>query len=417
MRVCACEKEMTMKDTALYEQLLGLQAPWFVQTVDVDMVAQEIRVRVGLQPQVWADPTCASGRAHVHGWHERRWRHLDTCQMRTIIVARVPQLKYSDGTVEELSVPWAGRYERISTLMQAFVLKLLQACSNTQRVAELTGLSWDSVNDILRRAVARGLQRRTEAPVMHLGLDEKSIERGHSYATVLTDIDARRVLEVVPGRTLQAARTALNSLSQAQRHTVRAVAMDMWPAYMGAARDCVPQAEVVHDRFHVSKYLNEAVDRVRRQEHKQLARAGSRVLSGTKYDWLRRWADGRSAEAVQFRALHRLNLKTSRAWRYKESFVPFWAYRSTACAKRFFDSWAASAMRSRLPPLKAVVTLLRGHQAGLLAYSRHGITNACAEGFNSVIQLLKTNARGFRNFENYRARILFACGKLEMAFD
>jgi transposase len=335
--------------------------------------------------------------------------------MRTVIVARVPQLKYSDGSVEELSVPWADRYERITTLMQAFVVQLLQACPNLQRVAELTGLSWDSVNTILRRAVERGLQRRTEQPVARLGLDEKSIERGHRYATVLTDIDGRRVLDVVPGRTCEAASAALGTLSTAQRQAVQAVALDMWPAYMSAVKACLPQAELVHDRFHISKYLGEALDKVRRQEHRQLARLGTSPLKGTKYDWLRTWADGRSSEAVQFRAVHRLNLKTSRVWRYKESFLQFWSYRYQACAKRFFDSWAASAMRTRIEPLKEVVRLLRRHEAGLLAYSRHGITNACAEGFNSVIQLLKANARGFRNFENYRARILFMCGKLQLA--
>ena len=71
-------------------------------------------------------------------------------------------------------------------------------------------------------------------------------------------------------------------------------------------------------------------------------------------------------------------------------------------------------MRSRLEPVKKVVRMLGRHEEGLLNYSRHCISNACAEGFNSAIQLIKANARGFRNFTNYRARILFHCGKLEM---
>ena len=71
-------------------------------------------------------------------------------------------------------------------------------------------------------------------------------------------------------------------------------------------------------------------------------------------------------------------------------------------------------MRSRLEPIKKIVKMLRRHVQGLLSYSRHRITNASAEGFNSAIQLIKANARGFRNFNNYRARILFQCGKLDM---
>ena len=99
-----------MKDTALYEQLLGLKAPWSVNSVDLSIADQRVVVEVVLKPgQVWADPTDATKRAHINGWTERQWRHLDTCQFETLIKARVPQLKYSDGTVEELAVPWAER--------------------------------------------------------------------------------------------------------------------------------------------------------------------------------------------------------------------------------------------------------------------------------------------------------------------
>ena len=189
--------------------------------------------------------------------------------------------------------------------------------------------------------------------------------------------------------------------------------MDMWPAYMSAARQCVPQADIVHDKFHVSKYLGEAVDALRKQEHRRLSQAGSSPLKGSKWAWLKKYPDGRSAEAVSFRALNQLNLKTSRAWCIKENFSQFWSYRYKGAAKRFFKVWSNNAMRSKLEPVKKVVKMLRHHEQGLLNFSQHRISNACAEGFNSAIQLIKANARGFRNFTNYRARILFHCGKLD----
>ena len=328
----------------------------------------------------------------------------------------MPQLKYSDGTVAELAVPWAERYSRVTTLMEGFVIKLLEACPNTTSVCDLTRLSWGTVNAIMVRAVERGMLRRSEEDVPYLGLDEKSTERGHSYASILTDIERSRVLDVVRGRSLQATETLLCTLSPTQRESVKAVAMDMWPAFMSGVRSCMPHADIVHDRFHVAKYLGDAVDAVRRAEHRLLAKAGQSPLTGSKWAWLKSYADGRSAEAVSFRALNQLNLKTSRAWSIKETFTQFWAYRYPAAAKRFFDAWAGNAMRSRLEPVKKVVRMLRRHETGLLNYSRHRISNACAEGFNSAIQLIKANARGFRNFENYRARILFHCGKLEMCF-
>src|SRR3989338_163888 len=405
-----------MKDTALYEHLLGLKTPWSVKSVDLSLADPRVVVEVVLKPgQVWTDPTDSTKRAHINGWTERQWRHLDTCQFETLIKARVPQLKYSDGTVEELAVPWAERYSRVTLLMEAFVVKLLQACPTTQGVCELTRLAWSTVNNIMVSAVERGMLRRSEEDVPYLGLDEKSSERGHTYVSILTDIDRSRVLDLVPERKLEAAKSLLGTLSPAQRASVKAVAMDMWPAFMSAVQTCLPQADIVHDRFHVSKYLGEAVDTVRRQEHRSLALAGTSPLTGSKWAWLKNYADGRSSEAVSFRALNQLNLKTSRAWRIKETFTQFWCYHYTGAAQRFFDAWSNNAMRSRLEPIKKVVKMLRRHLTGLLNYSEHRINNACAEGFNSAIQLIKANARGFRNFTNYRARILFHCGKLDMS--
>ena len=405
-----------MNSKQLYKEMLGLQGSWYIKSVTLSKEIKQVTVEVALRKGlVWADPTNRTARAHINGWTERQWRHLDTCQFKTIIKARVPQLKYSDGTVKELPVPWADRYARVSLSMEAFVVELLQACPNIKSVCSLTDLSWKTVDTIMKKAVERGLTRRAQVPMEHLGLDEKSIEKGHSYASILTDVSGSRVLNLVRGRTQEAAQELLETtLSQEQRAAIEAVAMDMWPAYMGAVRETLPKASIVHDKFHVVKYLNESVDQVRRREHRAMSAAGFSPLVGTKYSWMRNFKDKRSSEAVEFRALHQMNLKTSRAWTIKETFAHFWTYHSISAASSFFTEWSNNAMRSKLEPVKKVVKMLRRHLDGLLNYTRYHITNATAEGFNSVIQLIKTNARGFRSFESYRARILFHCGKLDL---
>jgi transposase len=404
-----------MKDTQLYEQLLGLNKPWSVDRVELELEQKRITVHVQCeQGTVWGDPETGQDRAHVHGWAERSWRHLDTCQFETRIVAKVPRLKFKSGRVEDATVPWAERYSRITVMMEAFVVRLLQAAANVSRVTKLIKLDWHTVNEVMRRAVQRGLERRGEEAVPYVGMDEKSFLRGQNYATVLTDITGSRVLEVQPGRKLEDAKKVLSCLSPAQRQGVRAVALDMWPGYMSAAREMLGHADLVHDKFHISKYLNEAVDQVRRKEHKRLLWKGDTTLSGTKFAWLKGLPDKRCAEAVAFRHLYHANLHTSRAWALKESFAAFWDYRSPKAAQRFFNSWSTRAMRSRIEPMKKVTLMLRRHVNGLLNYTKHRITNAAAEGFNSTIQTLKANARGFRSFANYRTRILFFCGKLDL---
>ena len=405
-----------MKDTEFCNKLLGLKTPWTTESVDISIEDRRIVIWVGMpKKQVWADPTDDTKRAHINKWTDRQWKHMENSGFETIIKARVPQLKYSTGQVEEVSVPWARRYGRVTLMLEAFVVKLLEVCSDIKGVCEITKLDWSTVNSIMLAAVERGLLRRKEESIKYLGIDEKSAAKGHNYVSILTDIEHSRVLDVVPERKIKAAKALLNTLTPLQKDSVEAIAMDMWPAYINAAGAEIPNADIVHDKFHISKYLNNAVDKVRYTEHKALG--GDSPLLKSKYKWLGTHKDKRSSEAIEFRKLNQLNLKTSRAWRIKETFRKFWSYSYRGSAKSFFDEWSNNAMRSRLEPVKKVVKMLRKHEDGLLNYSKHKISNAAAEGFNSKIQLIKANARGFKNFSNYRARILFRCGKLDMHID
>jgi len=206
----------------------------------------------------------------------------------------------------------------------------------------------------------------------------------------------------------------LQALTSDQREQVTAVALDMWKAYANAVEGLLPQAVIVHDRFHTSQHLNQAVDQVRRAENKQLASEGDNRLKGSKHFWLYNDENVKARHHDQFDQLKYSNLKVARAWALKEHFRPFWDYRSKGWAKRYFERWYSWAIRCRLEPVKKVARMLKTHMDGLLNYFDHRISNAAAEGLNSKIQTVKSNARGYRSFEGFRTSILFYCGKLEM---
>jgi len=208
-------------------------------------------------------PECDAACGLADHGPERTWRHLDTMQFETVLRARTPRTKCQTCGVKTATVPWAGKHSRFTLLFEAFTIEVLQACGNVKNAATLLNLNWKSVHRIMERAVERGLACRELDSLQYAGIDEKSFRRGHSYVSILTDLTGHRVLEVVEGRTEEATDKLWENLTDKQKEQIEAVAVDRWPAFANSIETNVPQAEIVHDRFHISKHLNEAVDKVR----------------------------------------------------------------------------------------------------------------------------------------------------------
>ena len=151
---------------------------------------------------------------------ERTWRHLDTMQFTTLIRARTPRAECPAHGVKTMQVPWAVPQGRFTLLFERFVVEVLLACASVSQACELLGIGWDAAHEIMKRAVERGLERRQLDQLKHLGMDEKSFKRGHSYITLLTDLEASRVLEVVEERTLEAADQLWATLTPEQKSAV-----------------------------------------------------------------------------------------------------------------------------------------------------------------------------------------------------
>jgi len=394
------------------EELLGIRAPWRVADITVDVALQEVVVRVECESTQWCN---TQRRLHVHGWEKRRWRHLDLWQCRTIIEAEVPRLlNPATGRTEMAAVPWAEGLSRWSKRFESWAIEVLLRTRSISDASRLLGLGRDACERIMRRAVERGLQRRQLAEVKLVGIDEKSFRKGQDYIALMTDLVGARVLEVVEGAGQKEVEALWQTLPQAQRQQVEAVAMDRGKSMIAGTRAAAPQAAIVHDRYHISAEQNKAVDSVRRAEHKQLMEQGDETLKGTRYQWLSGLEKLSDAGYASFNTLVRINLKTSRAWELKATFESFWEQVDGSSGLAFFKMWKNRAMRSRLPIFVKLAQSLASSLPELLNYFEYRISNAMSEGFNSVIQQLKAAARGFRNFANYRSRILFFCGKLDL---
>ena len=115
------------------------------------------------------------------------------------------------------------------------------------------------------------MDRRSVEEVKHVGIDEKSFRKGQSYASLLYDLNASRVLEIVADRTTESATALLSTLPEQRRNEVAAVAVDMWVPFMTAVEATLPNAAIVHDKFHIVSYLTTMVDAVRRAHRAEVS--------------------------------------------------------------------------------------------------------------------------------------------------
>ena len=398
-----------------YAQLIGLGRPWQVSRVEVSHTDQEVRIFVvrAAHPRLRCpecDRSCGG-----YDTRERRWRPLDTMQYRTFVIAEVPRVRCEEHGIRQVAVPWSDPGSRFTALFEALVIDWLRE-ANVLAIARRLRLSWEQVAGIQARAVKRGLARRESKPPTQIGVDETSFQKRHEYVTVIHDIDEEVVVHVADDRKQEVLEAYFEGLGPKGCAKLEHIAMDMWAPYIGATRAWVPEADakIVFDKFHIAKHLGDAVDRVRRQENRELASEGSSRLKRTKYLWLRN-PDRMSAK--QWRGVAPLRdsrLKVARAWAIKEAAMLLWGYVRRGWAERMWERWYQWAIRSRLEPIKRVARMIKRHWEGVINAATTDITNARAEALNSRIQWVKKMACGYRNRKNFRNAIYFHLAGLDL---
>ena len=405
-----------MRDTELYQHLLGVVAPWTVRTVELSV--QDGRVDVWVEhPRGtrFVCPECERELSVYDHCEERAWRHLDSCAFLTFLHASPPRVACPEHGVRQVRLPWAEPHSRFTVLFERLAIDVLAAC-DVAAAAKLLGISWDEAWHLMDRAVARGLAAKPLAVPAHVGVDEKAAGKGQDYITVVSDLDAGTVEFVADERRQASLDGYFEKFTDEQLAQIQAVAMDMWEPFAVSVRTHLTDADskIVFDRYHLMGYLTKAVDTVRKAQNRALAVTGDKSLAGSKYLWLYSAENLPERHQDRFAVLRAGDLKTARAWAIKESPRHFWTYKRRGWGAKHFKRWYFWATHCRLEPIIDAAKTLKRHEPGLLSYFAHPITNAGAEGLNSRIQAIRVSARGYRNREHFKTAIYFHLGGLQL---
>ncbi|MBC8553145.1 MAG: ISL3 family transposase [Candidatus Brocadiales bacterium] len=317
-------------------------------------------------------------------------------------------------TVEH--IPWAKGKSPICEPFRMFLSHWAKYLS-WQEVARQFRVSWKNVFESVEHVVEYGLKSRNMDNINTIGIDEIQYLRGHKYLTLVFQIDSgcKRLLFIGQNRSAKTLLRFFINFGKERSEQLKAICSDLWKPYLKVVKRKAPEAIHILDRFHVMKYLNDAVDQTRRAETAQLKQDGYEpILEKSRWCLLKNKRNQKTSQLARLRELVQYNLKTVRCYLLKEAFQHFWTYKTRWGAERFLKTWTTRAMRSRLPEMKKVAKRLRRHQVLLLNYFsvKERLSNGIVEGFNLKAKLTMRKSFGFRTFKSIEVALYHTLGKL-----
>jgi transposase len=341
----------------------------------------------------------------------RIWRHQDFFQYECEIHAQVPRVKGKDGSVRTVEVPWARPGSGFTKQFEQFAISLCQQMpikAASRLLREHDTVLWRMV----RSSVDRALERVDYSSLRRIGVDETAARRGHDYITVFVDLDERRVVYAVEGRSGVALAQFYHFLKKRglSPSQIEEFSCDMSPAFLSGIESAFPHSRVTLDKFHLVALLSKAVDDTRKSETKIY-----RGFKGLRFALLRNPSKLSSKET---QSVEELFLKgdyknTGRAYALRLQFQELFT-QPVEHARVFLEHWLKAAHTCGIYAIQRVARTFESLKELILNWFQTRISNGIVEGLHSVLQATKNKARGYRNPQNLITMSYLLHGKLQL---
>ena len=378
------------------------------KTIEID-----VRSRTGSKGHCSICAKPARGYDHLP---QRSFEFIPMWGFAVVLLYCMRRVECGSCGVKVEQVPWgAGKH----TLTNAYMLYLAHWARKLswQETAVSFHTSWEKVCQAVEYVVQWGLAHRDLKAVKAIGVDEIAYGRGHQYLTLVYQIETgcTRLLWVGKERTIESFERFFTMLGPELVAKIEFVCSDMWKPYLTLiAKHCTNALNIL-DRFHVVAKINVALDHVRADEARRMAREGYEpALKKSRWCLLKRPENLTDKQRIRLRDLLRYNLQSARAYLLKEEFQQLWGYTSPVWAGKFLDQWCTKAMRSRIEPVKKFVRTVRNHRELLLNYfrARKQFSSGVVEGLNNKAKVTMRKAYGYRTFRIAELSLYHVLGKL-----
>lgn len=405
-----------MNSEVLFSMALGLQEPWKIKKIEFDLSQEsglkELHLHIGFTPGS-RFPDKGGNSCKVHDTVPRKWQHLNFFEHPCLLYCDVPRIRTSEGKVITASVPWARSGSGFTLLFEAFALALIEREMPVNRVAEILRVHAQRIWNLFNHWVGKAVESDNPKGITRIGVDETSTRKGHKYVTLAVDLDESRVVYATEGK----GKATLGDIKQhlddkgVPDNQVTEISMDLSPSFIAGATESFPHAQITFDRFHVTKLLHEAMDKVRKSERKE-----HDDLKGKKYVFLKNIKNLTDKQQESLANLIELYPNLGKAYRLKELFKDLWEMPTLCAANGFLKQWCQEVEAATIPAFMDFVKTLKSHWSGIVHFVESKITNGILEGINNKVQLAKRRARGYTNLNNFIHMIYFLCGKLKFDY-
>lgn len=392
-----------MSETKVINQLLGIEG-WEIRPDGIDILDDVVIIKI--RPVAGNSHFCHCGRGALFVYdHQpvRRVRDFPVFGRKCFLEFEPARIDCSNCGVVVEKLDWLDRNERQTLRYGRYVAALCNILPVLD-VADLEGLNKNKVYRIDRKWLLLREQERQIQPVKNLGIDEIALRKGHVYATVFYDLDKHEVIGLVKSRTEKAVNTFFRRMGKQWCKKVKAVCMDLWKPFLKSVRRHCKKAVVVFDKFHVYKYLSEAIDQVRRNEMNDADEEGRKLIKGSRWLWLKNKLNKEQRQTIE--EIMALNNNLALAYILKEDFSRFYQCGGMNEAIAFLKEWTGRCIESNLKPFMKLAKRLNKWREGIASYFKYRITNGISEGINNKIKVIKRRSYGFHDEIYFFLKIL-----------
>ena len=401
----------------LFSKALMIDLPWFIERMEFDQAQGKLDIWIDFargSEFFFEDKLLGiSGKFKAYDTTEKTWRHMNFFQYECYLHTKVPRVDLGNGKYRLVKTPWEGLSNGFTLLFEAMLMELVRLMP-VRQVAGLCRLTDHRLWALMKKYTSSARAEADYSSVTRIGVDETAARRGHDYVSLFVDVEAHKTLFVAEGRDHQVLQSFCADLKEhnASPEQIEQVSCDMSPAFIKGVQENLPNASIVFDRFHVVKLVNEAVDKVRKEEVRD-----NPLLKGAKYIFLSKPENLTDKQMAQLDGIRMsgLNLKTLRAYHIKESFQEIYSARSPRVFEKLLKKWYYWASHCRLAPMVKAAKTIKRHWDGILNWATQKISNGILEGYNSIFQASKAKARGYKRFDTIQAIIYLLTGKLDFS--